>query len=77
MDTNKIHEGQPDQTADQATQGAEYELKRTEDMAKSVGGDKTSPTLSGGKTTKKGEDTGNKLVGTVSTKTAAKKTSKK
>ena len=55
MDTNKIHEGQPDQTADQDTQGAEWELKRTENMARSVGGDKTSPTLSGGKATKKQE----------------------
>lgn len=58
MDTNKIHEGQPDQTTDQATQGAEWELKKTENQARSVGGDKTSPTLSGGKATKKQEPTG-------------------
>ena len=46
---NKIHEGQPNQTADQDTQGAEWELAKTEKMARSVGGDKSSPTLAGGK----------------------------
>jgi hypothetical protein len=74
VDTNKIHDGQPDQTADQDTQGAEWELKRTENMARSVGGAKTSPSLSGGKTTKIG-DSANQPVATISTKTG--KTSKK
>jgi hypothetical protein len=41
-------------------------------QAGSVGGDKTSPTLSGGKATKKAEP-----VDTISTKTGTKKTSKK
>lgn len=74
METNKIHEGQPDQTSDQDTQGAEWELAKTERQARAVGGDKTSPTLSGGKATKKGEDNANKPVGRIST---TGKTSKK
>jgi hypothetical protein len=52
MEQNKIYEGQPDQTGDQETGGAKAELKRAEQMARSVGGGETSPTLSGGKATK-------------------------
>jgi hypothetical protein len=55
-----------------ATEGAQAEMQKTEEQARSVGGDKTSPTLSGGKATKKAEP-----VDTISTKTGTKKTSKK
>jgi hypothetical protein len=48
-------------------------MAKAEALARSVGGDTTSPTLSGGKTTKKGEDTGNKHVANISTKKTAKK----
>jgi hypothetical protein len=69
MEQNKIHEGQPDQTADQKTGGAKAELARAESMARSVGGDTTSPTLSGGKATKQDKPVADISIG--------KKTSKK
>jgi hypothetical protein len=69
MEQNKVYEGQPDQTTDQATQGAKAELARAESMARSVGGGETSPTLSGGKATKQDKPSANISIG--------KKTSKK
>jgi hypothetical protein len=70
MEVNKIHEGQPNQTTDETKQGAKAEMAKAEALARSVGGDTTSPTLSGGKTSKKEDKpTANISVG--------KKTSKK
>jgi hypothetical protein len=69
MDINKIHEGQPNQTTDETKQGAKAEMAKAEALARSVGGDTTSPTLSGGKTSKQDKPVANISVG--------KKTSKK